>query len=169
MNDAYRPLSPDDVQQENIDLLSDEKAVGQPYGVTSLFIGMAVLLIIRGLLRDAPMPAMLWGWSIALTAALFAYSTFVVLRPKIHLVALCIAGAELGMLYGLPVAALYIATWQDISHLAPLIRWLVLAGITGLLCARGFKVEENPQPVMLLSMLLAFVMVSLRFLVLPRW
>jgi hypothetical protein len=169
MSDSFQPLTPDDAAQENVDLLPEEQKTGPPYGITALFIGMATLLLVRGLLRNVPPMAMLLGWGIALTAGLFAYSVFMVIRPKVHLVTLCILGAELGMLYGFPSSGLFATVWHHADQFATLVRWLVLAGITGLLVANGLSVEENPQPVAVISILLTFIMVSLRFLLRPHW
>lgn len=174
MSEPFIPLSPDDAQDDGVDLLNAEAMPAQPYALAGVLAGLIVLLLAGWLLSEIDfLRGMNGNWRLwllldtAVISAIAAYLILVIARPRLHLLSMCIIAAELGLLYGLPVELVYGLSWRNLGAAFSLTGWMIVTGIVGLLYGRLFSVERLPYLVIPSSFLLVFVTVGLIGIVAP--
>lgn len=153
------PLSPDDDQQQEVTLSDQREKQGQPYGVTAVMIALLLLLLLRGF---AAWPAILVV-NLAIVGGALAYFVLLAAHPRLPAFILCLAGAELGMLYSLPVGLVYVLAWHNLAGFTVLVWCLVFAGIIGTALANWLDVDARPLDVILTAFLTMFVFIGLLF------
>jgi len=176
MTEPQHLLASDEQQEAPVQLHSDEAIEGEPYGLTALLGGLALLLLAHGVLPNW----VVWQhvdrfWRVfllydgALLAAAGIYFTLLITRTRLPLVGLCIASGILGLLVSLPASNLYLAPWKELDSFTTLLVQMLGAGLGGFLLAKFLHVEERPQLVAIISFLFIFVLVSIYFILGALW
>lgn len=160
MTDSSIPLTPDDKQRDSILLTNAHAKPEQPYGMTAVLTGMALLLLTSFLLPHMTLLARLGG---ALTAGLLIYVILLAMRPALPILALAIIAAELGLLYGLPATHLFINPFSQnaFNNYLDLAMRVITAGLVGFIVARALVVERFPRTVIAINFLYTFVCINL--------
>ncbi|HOF89082.1 MAG TPA: hypothetical protein PLZ36_13415, partial [Armatimonadota bacterium] len=118
MSDQPIPLMPDDEQPKPVLFEDDAPDAWQPYGYLAIFVGLALLLVLP-LLGET---LKLWlRFNLTIIAMLGSYLVLTILRPRIHLLTVCICGAILAMWYGMPATVFYQAAWASVDGFATLL------------------------------------------------
>ncbi|MHB9130323.1 MAG: hypothetical protein ACYDBB_04415 [Armatimonadota bacterium] len=161
MTEPLMPLTPDDNQREHLDLLKDENAPGQPYGLVAIMAALLVMLVARGLLANMEQGRVV---IIALVSAVVVYLALINLRPRLPLPVFCLFAAQLAMLLSLPVENLYVESWQSIVGIVYLVAQLFISGAIGLTLSILLPSERYPSWVITISFLTVFVSVNYYYL-----
>lgn len=156
--DNSMSLTPDDNERLDLELPQRNAEVEQPYGLTSILVALALLLVVRIVATRAPIQAL---WIGAIVVAIAVYSVLTAVRPRLPLMAVAILAAELGLLLNLPANELFAAPWHN--PLAPfiLLTQLICAGVVGAFTSWALSVEKYPNLVIGINFLAMFVVMGI--------
>ena len=148
-------LSPDDTQQDTLNLVTRQLSPAQPYGLAAIMLGLLLLLVLHIIFTQSATYELLPP---VLLTVLLAYILMYATRPQLPLHAFCMLASILGMLYSLPVKFVYYQYWQNmLAHLLVLLWLMVVAGTAGYTFAHWLHVEEQPREVLGVSFMFTFV------------
>jgi drug/metabolite transporter (DMT)-like permease len=148
---------PDDPEYAAVELPRRKEQTDQPYALAALMVGVIVLLAAKLIVRTWPS----WPfWGAAALTGTFIYNILIIVRPRLPLMLMAVAAAELGLLLSMPIVSLFVTPWGNPSELGRFLSHLISAGVLGAFLAWALSVYRYPSLVIAINFLLMFVLVG---------
>ena len=160
--DASLEITPDDVAHTELRLRQQPESPAEPYGVTAVLFGLALLLLLR--IISPGNTVLLALYAICLGTSVCAYVALLFLRLPLPRLGLSVAAAVLAMLLSLNSDVLFLPLWRDWSTFSEFLLRGLLAASIGLLLGVHLDVQKYPTQVIAISFLVVFLLAGMGYI-----